>query len=91
MQTSSATEVQASNYQVKNVQPVMIDTDMQARLFTLAPAVPWHSRREAADHYFVLDGELTVSTRARRDQYAATFVHVSRRSLSPRHSKSAIT
>jgi quercetin dioxygenase-like cupin family protein len=63
MEKSSATEDQASNYHVKNVQPLMIDTDMQARLFTLAPgdAVPWHSHGEAADHYFVLDGELTVS------------------------------
>ena len=67
MEKPSATEVQASNYQVKNVEPVMIGTDVRARLFTLVPGdvIPWHSHSKAADHYFVLEGELTVSTRAR--------------------------
>jgi quercetin dioxygenase-like cupin family protein len=65
MEKPSATEAHASNYQVKNVEPVMIGTDVRARLFTLAPGnvIPWHSHSEAADHYFVLQGELTVSTR----------------------------
>ena len=32
---------------------------------TLAPddVIPWHCHREAADHYFILQGELTISTR----------------------------
>jgi mannose-6-phosphate isomerase-like protein (cupin superfamily) len=53
-----------SNYQVKRVVLVMVGSDMQARLFTLAPRdkIPWHCHSECADHYFVLEGTLTVST-----------------------------
>ena len=53
------------NYQVKRVDPVMVGSDMQARLFTLAPRdeIPWHRHSECADYYFVLEGTLTVSTR----------------------------
>ena len=29
--------------------------------------IPWHSHSEIADHFFVLDGELTVETRAPDD------------------------
>src|SRR5450759_578233 len=51
-----------SNYQVKRVEPVMVGSDMQARLFTLAPRdkIPWHCHSECADHYFVLEGTLTI-------------------------------
>ncbi len=54
-----------TNYHVKNIEPVMIGTDVWARLFTLAPedVIPWHCHPETADDYFVLQGELTVSTR----------------------------
>jgi quercetin dioxygenase-like cupin family protein len=53
------------NYQVKRVEPVMVGTDMQGRLFTLAPGdeIPWHCHSECADFYFVLEGALTVMTR----------------------------
>lgn len=66
MGKSSAIEVRTSNYQVKSVEPIMMGTEVRARLFTLAPGdvIPWHSHSEAADHYFVLAGELTASTRA---------------------------
>lgn len=72
MEESPATKVQTSNYQVKNVEPVMIGTDVRARLFTLAPGemIPWHFHSEAADHYFVLQGELTVSTRLPEESHA---------------------
>jgi quercetin dioxygenase-like cupin family protein len=52
------------NYHVKRVEPVMVGSDMQARLFTLAPGdeIPWHRHSECADHYFVLEGALTVRT-----------------------------
>ena len=55
-----------TNYTVKNVETVAAGKDVQARLFTLAPGevIPWHSHSEIADHFFVLDGELTVETRA---------------------------
>jgi quercetin dioxygenase-like cupin family protein len=54
-----------SNYQVKSIEPVVIGSDVQARLFTLAPGdrIPWHYHKESTDHYFVLEGELTISTR----------------------------
>ncbi len=57
------------NYTVKNVEIVAAGKDVQARVFTLAPgeAIPWHSHSEIADHFFVLDGELTVETRAPDD------------------------
>ncbi len=65
MERQPVADVQASNYQVKNVEPVMIGTDVRARLFTLASedVIPWHSHSKTEDHYFVLQGELTVSTR----------------------------
>ncbi len=57
------------NYTVKNVEIVAAGKDVRARLFTLAPGevIPWHSHSEIADHFFVLDGELTVETRAPDD------------------------
>ena len=58
-----------TNYTVKNVETVAAGKDVQARVFTLAPGevIPWHSHSEIADHFFVLDGELTVETRAPDD------------------------
>lgn len=43
----------------------MVGSDMQARLFTLAPrdVIPWHHHSECADYYFVLEGALTIMTR----------------------------
>jgi len=53
------------NYQVKRVEPVMVGSDMQARLFTLShrDEIPWHRHSECADYCFVLEGALTVLTR----------------------------
>ncbi len=65
MLESAMGNTKTANYHVKNSEPVMIGTDVRARLFTLAPedVIPWHSHPETADHYFILEGELTVSTR----------------------------
>ena len=65
MEKSAINDTKTANYQVKNIEPVMIGSDMRARLFTLASGdvIPWHYHRGAADHYFVLQGVLTVSTR----------------------------
>ena len=54
------------NYQIKNIEPVVAGSDMQARIFTLAPGdvIPWHYHGESTDHYFVLRGTLTIETRA---------------------------
>lgn len=39
--------------------------DVRVRLFTLAPGeiIPWHYHSQSSDHYFVLEGALTVRTR----------------------------
>jgi|SRR6516225_1098739 quercetin dioxygenase-like cupin family protein len=52
-------------YKIKNVDTVVKGTDVQVRLFTLAPGetIPWHFHRESSDHYFVLEGLLSISTR----------------------------
>jgi quercetin dioxygenase-like cupin family protein len=63
MTTKPAT-VGNRNYQVKNIESVAIGSDMQARLFTLAPGdeIPWHFHKECTDYYFVLEGVLSVAT-----------------------------
>jgi quercetin dioxygenase-like cupin family protein len=55
----------APAYKVKHVEPVIKGSDVQARVFTLAPgeAIPWHYHRQSTDHYFVLEGVLSISTR----------------------------
>ena len=55
----------APDYRVKSIEPIMKGSDVQAGLFTLAPGdtIPWHFHRTSADHYFILEGELTVETR----------------------------
>ena len=47
----------------------MIGSDVQARLFTLVPAetIPWHYHSAATDWYFVLEGVLSIETRAPLD------------------------
>jgi hypothetical protein len=44
------------SYSVKKVEAIAVGTDVQARMFTLAPAdvIPWHRHGECIDHYFVL-------------------------------------
>ena len=52
-------------YKIKNVETVVKGTDVQVRLFTLArgETIPWHFHRDSSDHYFVLEGVLSISTR----------------------------
>jgi len=63
------------DYQVKSVEPIAVGTDIQVRLFTLArgEVIPWHYHSESTDHYFVLQGTLTIETRGcdRRHALAA--------------------
>ncbi len=58
-------QAKAPAYKVKRVESVIRGSDVQARLFTLAPgeAIPWHYHRQSTDHYFVLEGVLSISTR----------------------------
>jgi mannose-6-phosphate isomerase-like protein (cupin superfamily) len=50
------------NYQVKNVEPVVVTDEVQVRVFTLAHGEVYHG--ESTDHYFVLQGALTIETRS---------------------------
>jgi quercetin dioxygenase-like cupin family protein len=52
-------------YKIKNVETVVKGTDVQVRVFTLAPgeSIPWHFHRDSSDYYFVLEGLLSISTR----------------------------
>src|SRR6266853_1406729 len=57
---------QSQGYTVKSIEPVAIGSDVQARLFTLAPGetIPWHYHSAVTDWYFVLAGALSIETRA---------------------------
>jgi quercetin dioxygenase-like cupin family protein len=52
-------------YVAKQVETIMANPAIRARLFTLAPqeVVPLHRHSEITDHYFVLRGKLTIETR----------------------------
>ena len=62
------------NYQVKNIEPVVVSDTIQARVFTLAhgDVIPWHYHGESTDHYFVLQGALTIETRGPDDRRVLT-------------------
>jgi|SRR5262245_43537885 mannose-6-phosphate isomerase-like protein (cupin superfamily) len=64
MRTSSGSPGK-SNYSVKHVETIADGADVRVRLFTLAPGeiIPWHYHSQCSDHYFVLEGTLTVRTR----------------------------
>jgi quercetin dioxygenase-like cupin family protein len=61
---------QSQGYTVKSIVPVAIGSDVQARLFTLAPGetIPWHYHSAVTDWYFVLEGALSIETRAPADR-----------------------
>ncbi len=61
---------QDAGYSVKSIEPVAIGSDVQARLFTLAPGetIPWHFHSAVTDWYFVLEGALSIETRAPADR-----------------------
>jgi quercetin dioxygenase-like cupin family protein len=61
---------EGAGYTVKSIEPVAIGSDVQARLFTLAPGetIPWHFHSVVTDWYFVLAGALSIETRAPADR-----------------------
>jgi len=61
---------QGAGYVVKSVEPIAIGSDVQARLFILAPGetIPWHFHSAVTDSYFVLEGALSIETRAPADR-----------------------
>ena len=62
---ASSSSPRNSNYSVKRVETIADGVDARVRLFTLAPGeiIPWHYHSQSSDHYFVLEGALTVRTR----------------------------
>jgi quercetin dioxygenase-like cupin family protein len=65
MEASNGSLTRKPSYSVKHVEVIANGTDVRARLFTLAPGeiIPWHYHSQSTDHYFVLEGTLTVRTR----------------------------
>jgi quercetin dioxygenase-like cupin family protein len=61
---------QGARYTVKSIEPVAVGSDVQVRLFTLAPGetIPWHFHSSVTDWYFVLQGVLSIETRAPADR-----------------------
>jgi len=61
---------QGQGYTVKAIERVAIGSDVQARVFTLAPGeeIPWHFHSAVTDWYFVLEGTLSIETRAPADR-----------------------
>ena len=64
MEKSSTSDAKTPNYQVKDIEPLMTASDMRARLACPSGRDNWHYHREAADHYFILEGEPTILTQA---------------------------
>jgi quercetin dioxygenase-like cupin family protein len=53
-------------YSVRNIETIAEDSDLRARIYTLAPedVIPWHDHSSVTDWYFCLAGSLRVETRA---------------------------
>ena len=51
-------------YAVHRIEMVLKTADVMARVFNLVPGdrIPWHRHSLSTDHYFVLQGTLTVTT-----------------------------
>ncbi|HEY3911342.1 MAG TPA: cupin domain-containing protein [Stellaceae bacterium] len=60
----------STGYVVKAIEPVAIGRDVHTRVFTLAPGeeIPWHFHSATTDWFFVLEGTLSVETRAPSDR-----------------------
>jgi quercetin dioxygenase-like cupin family protein len=67
-----ANAYRAPSYTVKSVETIADGTDVRVRLFTLASGeiIPWHYHSQCSDHYFVLQGTLSVETRNPEAQHA---------------------
>lgn len=54
-----------SNYTVNDIETIVKGADVVVRLFTLKPGdrIPWHYHSESIDHYFVLEGTVSIDTR----------------------------
>lgn len=54
------------SYVIKAMETVAKGSDLQARLYTLAPGdvIPWHFHTHVTDWYFCLEGWLRIETRS---------------------------
>jgi quercetin dioxygenase-like cupin family protein len=79
---------QSRGYTVKSIEPVAIGSDVQARIFTLAPGetIPWHYHSAVTDWYFVLEGALSIETRAPADFQEISTSRLARCRSTSRHS-----
>ncbi len=59
-------EVQAQRYQVKKVSVIAKGSDVLVREYVLGPGefIPWHHHTQVTDHYYGLEGEVLIETRA---------------------------
>ena len=59
-------EVQAQRYEVKKVSIIAKGSDILVREYVLGPGefIPWHHHTEVTDHYYSLEGEVLIETRA---------------------------
>jgi len=59
-------EVQAQRYQVKKVSVIAKGSDVLVREYVLGPGefIPWHHHTQVTDHYYSLEGEVLIETRA---------------------------
>lgn len=55
-----------SNYTVSDIETIVKGSDVVVRMFTLnkGDRIPWHYHSESLDHYFVLEGTVTIETRS---------------------------
>lgn len=59
-------EVQAQRYQVKKISVIAKGADVLVREYVLGHGefIPWHHHTQVTDHYYSLEGEVLIETRA---------------------------
>ena len=59
-------EVRAQGYQVKKISVIAKGADVLVREYALdsGESVPWHHHTRISDHYYGLEGEVLIETRA---------------------------
>lgn len=59
-------EVRTPRYQVKKISVIAKGADVLVREYVLDPgeSIPWHHHTQVSDHYYSLEGEVLIETRA---------------------------
>jgi quercetin dioxygenase-like cupin family protein len=60
-----------SDYEVKNVEAVVVSNDIQVRVFTLAQGdvIPWHYHSESTDHWISTTGTRSIWSNDRSSKF----------------------